>query len=165
MNHRRLRLLILILALEASLYTAIQSGTFVQKPQPAAPRTGDVLERFSFVSGDSLKAWEEKVFKGKTVYQVLLGPDGKRFLQSQSRDASSGLYMKVNYDASPGLVLSWSWKAVAFPKKKEPLRLSNRGEDDFAARLYVIFPGSNFFKSEVIEYLWDEHIPAGHFES
>ncbi len=165
MNHKRLRFLILILALEASLYAALQSGSLAQKPQPVAPRrTGNVLAQFSFINSDSLKSWEEKVFKGKTVYQVL-GSDDKRFLQSQSRDSSSGLYVKVNYDVTPGLELSWSWKAVAFPKKKEPLKLSNRGEDDFAARLYVIFPSSNFFKSDVIEYLWDENIPAGHFES
>ena len=48
-----------------------------------------------------------------------------------------------------------------FPVKKIPQRLSNRQEDDFAARLYVIFLGHNLFRSDVIEYIWDEFLPAG----
>ena len=30
-----------------------------------------------------------------------------------------------------------------------------------AARIYVIFPGANFFKSDIIEYIWDERVPIG----
>ncbi len=40
-------------------------------------------------------------------------------------------------------------------------KLANRSEDDFAARVYVIFPGSTFFNTDVIEYIWDESIAEG----
>jgi hypothetical protein len=83
------------------------------------------------------------------------------FLKSTSEDASSGLYVKINYEVTPDLYLSWRWRAITFPQKKNPEKLSNRGEDDFAARIYVIFPGSTFFNSNVIEYIWDERLPVG----
>lgn len=117
-----------------------------------------ILNRFFFQNQNSMKMWEEKIFKGKTRFTVHRESKAG-FLNALSQDACSGLYMKVTYETTPDLYLSWKWKAVLFPQKKETDRLSNKSEDDFAARVYVIFPGSSFFKSDVIEYVWDEKIP------
>ncbi len=120
-----------------------------------------VLRRFDFAQGqDSLKEWEQKTFKGQTDFKVL-SEDGKNYLSSESRDACTGLFVKTPEPATDGLYLSWRWRVRAFPQKKHPELLSNRSEDDFAARVYVIFLASNFFRSDVIEYIWDERFVPG----
>ncbi len=123
------------------------------------------LESFKFVSEESLKAWEQKVFKGKTAYTIQR-EDNLTYLRSESTDASSGLFIKTKHKATPDLWLEWKWRAHQFPQKKDPKKLSNRSEDDFSARIYVIFAASNIFRSDVIEYVWDEFLPVGaHSES
>ncbi len=166
---RRLRWLLLVLLLQAALLAVVYgTHSFVPIPRPLPPRVPQlptagnftVLDRFVFEDPSSLKIWEEKIFKGKTNYNVL-SENGQHFLKCISKDASSGLYVKVDYDPRPGLCVSWKWRALKFPQKKHPEMLSNRAEDDFAARVYVLFPASNFFRSDVIEYIWDERFPAG----
>ncbi|GEM_PF-927236 len=181
----RTRLLLGVLALQAALLATLESGkllrraheadltsgrqasaTRAQKPPAtlsAAPVRRDtftVLKKLSFESQESLKIWEEKIFKNKTLYNVMQHA-GQNFLKSSSEDAASGLYTRINVKVTPDLFLSWRWRAVDFPEKKQPGQLSNRRQDDFAARIYVIFPGPSFFKTNVIEYIWDESIAAG----
>ncbi|MBI2095016.1 MAG: DUF3047 domain-containing protein [Candidatus Omnitrophica bacterium] len=177
---RRTRFLLLILLLQASLALAMfsvydpncraslwQGGPGGTKTPAANYGTSagfKVLKRFSFDGEEPLKDWEEKIFRKKTAYTVMREA-GRGFLNSASAGASSGLYTKLNLEVSPDLLLSWRWRAIRFPRKKSPDRLSDSRQDDFAARLYVIFPGSNFFNSHVIEYLWDEKVRAGKVES
>ncbi len=168
-SRKRLRLLLLILLLETALLVVMYSASLLKfnlaargalKSMAKQAKSFVVLDRFSFQNQGSLKNWEEKVFKGKTFYQVFTDSN-QSFLNSASNNASSGLYVRIDREAKPGLYLSWRWKAITFPQKKEPQKLSNKGEDDFAARIYVIFPGSTFFSSNVIEYIWDERLPKG----
>ena len=120
-----------------------------------------VLRRFDFDQGqDSLKEWEQKTFKGQTTFKVSKEA-GLCFLSAESLDASTGFFVKIDQPSTPGMWLSWKWRAHEFPQKKHPELLSNRGEDDFSARVYVIFLSSNFFRSDVIEYIWDEKFPPG----
>jgi len=167
----KLRPLLLILFLEAVLFLCLLRSysrpTALKTSAPTPPTSAiqqapnyQVIARYQFQNQASLKAWEEKIFKGVTQYQVL-SETGRHFLKSKTKDACSGLYVKVDAQAAKNLYLSWRWRALLFPKKKEPEKISNKTEDDFAARIYVIFPGSNFFKSDVIEYLWDKTNPAG----
>jgi hypothetical protein len=124
------------------------------------PQKFATLSRWNFENQDSLKIWEEKIFKGKTQFLVV-NEEGGGYLSAQSRDACSGLYVKTNVVATPDLHLLWKWRVHEFPKKKNPGLLNNRAEDDFAARVYVIFLANNFFRSDVIEYVWDESLPVG----
>ena len=119
-----------------------------------------VLEKFSFKDLNSLKTWEEKIFRGKTDYRVV-SEAGGGFLSAKSKASSSGLHKKVKYVITPDLYLSWDWKATEFPVKNNPKKLADRTQDDFAARIYLVFPGTNFFNSNVIEYIWDESLPEG----
>lgn len=125
----------------------------------------DVLEKWAFDSPASLSLWEEKIFKGKTEYRIEAEEGGGSYLRASSRAASSGLYMKTKHQVTPGVTLSWDWKAGEFPKKNKPGKLADRTQDDFTARVYVLFPGATFFTSTVIEYLWDESLPEGTFAS
>jgi len=49
----------------------------------------------------------------------------------------------------------------SFPSKNSPDNLLNKKEDDFAARMYVIFPALFFSNSKVLEYIWAEDIEIG----
>jgi hypothetical protein len=171
----RVRFLLLVLLMEAALVWTIRvtapagvaGGALSRKrveapqapPPPPKPRY-ETLKRLSFEGADPLRGWEEKVFKGKSAYKVLV-ESGRRFLSSVSENASSGLFMKMDVKMQPGLCLAWNWRVTEFPVKKDPERLSARSQDDFAARVYVVFPGSNFFNTNVIEYIWDESLPPG----
>jgi len=121
------------------------------------------IESFNFRDEASLARWERKVFKGQTDFAIKSDEQGS-FLSAVSKDSSCGLFMKTRHEAVPGLYLRWRWRAHNFPKKEEPIRLSSRSTDDFAARVYVIFEASNLFRSDVIEYVWDEKIAVGQVE-
>lgn len=169
---RRVRLLLLILLFEAALLASLEALRWRQVSEEAqrfffskAPqKTYRVIKDIVFGAPKALAGWEEKIFKGKTVYAILTEGD-QNFLRASSRGASSGLYLKVDVPATPDLLLSWEWRAVKFPTKKEGVRLADRSQDDFAARIYVVFPGRSFFSTNVIEYIWDERIPENTFQS
>jgi hypothetical protein len=164
---RRRRFLLMILFCEVALYTLIYQPDFltvyfpakavppaVPKPLPEEGIT--LLEKFSFEKPEDLALWEEKSFNGKTVYTLAV-ENGRPYLAADSRKACSGLYRSVQVEPTEDLFVEWTWRARTFPSKAVPPRFDQRGQDDFAARIYLVFPGTNFFKSNVIEYLWDEH--------
>ena len=179
MRNRRLRVYFLALFLAAELFVWVapygarvyfrkiaspppRVSVFLPGHAPVFKKTREfsVLKKWSFARPASVALWEEKIFKGKTVYQAVAS-DGGGYLSAASRAASSGLYKKIKYEVTPHLYLAWDWKAAEFPKKERPGKLADRAQDDFAARVYVIFSGTPFFNSHVIEYLWDESLPKG----
>lgn len=180
----RARLLFLILVLEASVAAAIWSGTYredvlkalrrttfrwrrqkaIMAARPVDPTTYAEVMRLAFDDESALEQWEEKIFKGRTDYKVA-SEEGRSYLSCSSEAASSGLFKKMDLPVSRDLFLSWRWRAHEFPKKKKPGELANRSQDDFAARVYVVFPGTTFFNTRVIEYIWDETIESGRLQS
>lgn len=148
-------------ALYAPARTAQPSYPMVLPVLPPDPYT--VITRYAFENEASLRPWEEKVFRGKSVYRVV-GEPGATYLESSSKGASSGLFLKIDTKASPDLFLDWRWRAKKFPMKRRE-KLADRSQDDFAARIYVVFAGTNFFNTRVIEYIWDETLPVNTFSS
>ncbi len=129
-------------------------------PPPPAVDPFEVVKTFPTDTPEALKKWEEKIFKGKSSYKVVT--EGVEvYLSATSSNASSGLFYRTEFRVEPGVFLSWRWRALEFPDKNRPERLSDRGQDDFAVRIYVVFPGSTFFNTNVIEYIWDESLPEG----
>ena len=57
--------------------------------------------------------------------------------------------------------MSWKWRVDEFPKRTLPEQIGLKKEEDFAARIYVIFPAAFFTNSKVIEYIWAEQLPVG----
>ena len=60
-------------------------------------------------------------------------------------------------------MISWFWKVMKFPDKGHG-KADNGGwmeQDDYAARVYVIFPSWNFMNIKCIEYIWAESLPDG----
>lgn len=126
---------------------------------------------FPFNRKDALEEWEEKIFKGRVLYTVELGQEGG-YLSAKSESTCSGLLYKISFNPEKLPMISWEWMVMKFPEKTKvsevPPDDKNKGknkgwieQDDYAARVYVIFPSSNFKKTKSIEYIWDEDLPEG----
>ncbi len=117
---------------------------------------------FPFNQSRGLDEWQEKVFKGKVLYEIKAAP-GQGFLLAQSQAASSGLFYRIRFDVYHFPMISWEWKVDVFPSKGGSSG-ANGGwieRDDYAARVYVIFLSWNFNQIKTLEYIWDEKNPAG----
>ena len=103
--------------------------------------------------------WQVKEFKGLTSYR-LVSEDGNRVLQADSRGTASGLVKKFDLDPRDVPILTWRWKvAGTIPKGDE----KTRAGDDYAARVYVIFPHWFFPKTRTLNYIWANRLPQGEF--
>jgi len=112
------------------------------------------LGRFS---ADELTGWKDEIFKGKTAYS-LVKEDGKTVLKAHSNKGASGLLKKVKLDSREYPVLRWSWKVEHTLKKEDAARKSG---DDFAARIYVVFPRTFFWQTRAINYVWAAKLAKG----
>jgi len=108
-------------------------------------------------SAGSLDGWEHKSFKGKTDYRIVTD-NGRRVLQAESRGGASGYYRTLKVDPREYPLIRWSWK-IAATVSGENAR--SKGGDDFAARVYVIFPGFFFWQSRSIVYVWSASLKKG----
>jgi len=103
--------------------------------------------------------WTVKSFKGETGYRIVTD-SGSRVLQAESRGTASGLVRKLDLDPREFPILSWRWKvADTIPQGDE----RTRAGDDYAARIYVIFPHWFFPKTRTLNYIWANRLPQGAF--
>jgi len=122
--------------------------------------SGLLPKLFQFNSENSLKEWQEKVFKGKVLYEVVPQEKGG-YLLAESKQACSGIFYKINFNPKDNPMISWKWKVIEFPKKSQSTGGGWLEKDDYAARVYVIFPALIFTNIRCIEYVWDENLPKG----
>jgi hypothetical protein len=108
-------------------------------------------------SSGNLTGWSDKIFKGKTTY-TLVKENDKSVLKAHSEKAASGLLKKVKLDPKEYPVLRWSWKVEHTLKGEDVTRKSG---DDFAARVYVVFPRTFFWQTRAINYVWASRLPKG----
>jgi hypothetical protein len=101
--------------------------------------------------------WTVKSFRGTTDYRVVAEAGG-HVLQAESRGTASGLVRKIDLEPRDYPVLSWRWKvAGTIPAGDE----RTRAGDDYAARVYVIFPHWFFIKTRTLNYIWANHLAKG----
>jgi hypothetical protein len=105
----------------------------------------------------SLADWQEKSFTGHTTYTVEKS-SGRDVLHAVARGSASGLYRKVAIRSGELPVLRWSWKVARTLEAEDPYRKSG---DDFAARVYVIFPGKFFWQTRALVYVYSDKLPVG----
>lgn len=119
----------------------------------------DIFSTVSFPAGDirAAEGWREKVYNARDSWEVLAGPDGP-VLHAVSDGTASMLYRKITYDAKTYPLLRWRWKVMELPRKGKE---TTRGNDDYGARVYVLFPGWTFLGSRALQYVWDNDTPAG----
>ena len=118
----------------------------------------DIVKKFSFSDKDALKEWEEKVFKNKVIYRIEKEND-LSYVRAISDKSASALYYRIKLDArNDHPVLIWKWRVEKFPTKTNP---EAANEDDYAARMFVIFPAMFITNWKVLEYIWSENLPVG----
>ena len=98
-----------------------------------------------------LSGWSDKGFKGTTSYSFADGA-----LKAHSARGASGKLKKLSIDTRKYPKLSWSWR-IEHPLKGEDISL--KSGDDFAARVYVVFPRTLFWRMRAINYVWAAKMP------
>src|SRR6266567_1464266 len=108
-------------------------------------------------SSGNLSGWQDETFRGKplTSYQ-LVKENGRTVLMAHSRHAASGLLRKVALDSRKDPVLRWSWKVEQTLKRED---VTKKSGDDFAARVYVVFPRTFFWQTRALNYVWAAKLP------
>lgn len=101
--------------------------------------------------------WREKSFAGHTRY-VVAQEQGEFHIRATSSAAASGLYYETDYDPRQWPLLRWRWK-IGHTLKKGDAR--TRAGDDYAARIYVVFPSLLFWKTKALNYVWANRLPKG----
>jgi len=123
-----------------------------------APASASWLKEFFFPNEASLAEWKEKLFHGKTIYEIKL-EKGDGFLLGHTEKNASALYAEVkNWDLQKQPILSWKWKAVKFPPRQPNLEKSS---GDYAMRVFVLFPAKIFLNSKALGYAMDPMAPDG----
>ncbi|MBU0730713.1 MAG: DUF3047 domain-containing protein [Proteobacteria bacterium] len=116
----------------------------------------EILVIDDFVKGIS-SHWQEKSFKGHTFYQA--ANDGGRFcIKAQSDNSASGLFYKIEYSAVDYPLLTWEWKVE---KTISAGDARHKSGDDYAARIYVVFPSILFWKTRALNYIWANKLEKG----
>ena len=159
-RNRALLLLILIFVICVTA-TFYQQKIAKKKAQAPSRYETRLVKWFPFSEDNSLKEWEEKIFKNKVVYRIEKD-EPLSYTRATSTAAASALYYRIRLDSRVRApVVSWKWRVGRFPVKKLPESLGTQNEDDFAGRVYVIFPAVFFTNSKVLEYIWAEKLPVG----
>jgi hypothetical protein len=113
-----------------------------------------VLDRYT--NGLDSK-WQEKSFQGRTQYEVTR-QDGRLCIEAKSQASASGLYYEMGYSLKGYPLLSWQWKIERVLSKGDA---RFKEGDDYAARVYVIFPSWLFWRTKAINYIWANRLPKG----
>ncbi|MDP2922241.1 MAG: DUF3047 domain-containing protein [Candidatus Omnitrophota bacterium] len=116
------------------------------------------FQQFTFNEDKALQRWKKMILNGEVTYALMKsGSDG--FIQALSEKTSSAIYYRVGYNLAKYPTLSWKWKVLEFPDISRAKTLQEK--DDYAARVYVIFPFLSFSSSKFLEYVWSENLPVG----
>lgn len=106
---------------------------------------------------EGLTGWTAKSFKGLTDYR-LQREDGRVVVQATSQAAASGLVKEIKFDPARYRYLHWSWKIAGTVEGGDE---TTKAGDDYAARLYVVFPGRFFWQTKAINYIWANKLAKG----
>lgn len=101
--------------------------------------------------------WQAKEFNGQTRYTTATEPTGE-VLQAESHAAASALIYEKRYSLHDYPLLSWRWKVSDVIANGDA---SHKAGDDYAARLYVVFPHWFFPMTRSINYIWANKLPIG----
>jgi len=110
-----------------------------------------------YFSGGDLAGWESEEFKGLTTYG-LVEMDGRKVLKAVSHGSASALIKKIEADPAKTPMLSWSWKIQGTLPGGDG---RTKAGDDFAARVYVVFPSFLFWNTRALTYVWANQLPVG----
>jgi hypothetical protein len=111
-----------------------------------------------FSSGD-LTGWKDQTyFSSKKTAYTLVQDNGKPVLMGKAVNSASGKLYKIEIDPKSYPIIKWSWKIEKTIKKANE---KTKEGNDFAARLYVVFPRGLFSSTRAIEYVWGNTMLKG----
>ena len=110
---------------------------------------------FGSFAESGLKGWTKKIFQDETDYRIVKDA-GQNVLQAKSSAAASGLVFEVEYDPQEYQILEWRWKIDHILAKGDS---RSKSTDDYAARVYVVFPHWFFPKTKTLNYIWANRLP------
>lgn len=108
---------------------------------------------------DGIKGWESKSFKGTTEYKIVQ-EDGRTVLKAHAKGAASGLTKKLKFSPQIYRYLKWNWKVAGTIAQGNE---KTKQGDDYAARVYVVFPGRFFWQMRALNYIWANKLPKGEY--
>jgi hypothetical protein len=106
---------------------------------------------------EGLAGWESKSFKGTTDYR-LVKEEGRAVVKASSNNSASGLIRKIRFMPSKYRYLRWNWNishTIAGGDER------TKAGDDYAARVYIVFPGRFFWQMKAINYIWANKLAKG----
>ena len=107
--------------------------------------------RIEVLRDGDVAGWEEKVFKGKTLYETVRR-NGRAVLRAMSRGTASGLYRRLRIDLEKTPILNWTWRVEATLGDVDE---RTRAGDDYSARVYVIRSHPVFaWRTRAVNYVW-----------
>ena len=155
--------IIFIVVLLAAAGILFGARLYYRPEKGPSGKTGEVivLKEFTFEGKNSLDAWDEKVLSGKKTTYSLENLEGKNCVKGVSNNSASTLYFRQRLSCDKDPFLRWKWKAEKFPARKEKENLTDKGEFDFVAQVYVVFSAKFFLNAKAIQYVWAENLPVG----
>jgi len=145
-RHSKIILPLIICLISFFTATSIANNTNIQKI---------VIGNFGAMN---LEDWENKSFSGETSYKIAQENE-EYFLQAESKQSASALYKKIKININETPYLNWSWRIdEALPVLDE----KNKNNDDYAARLYVVFKtGLTPLSAKALNYVWSSNNKVG----
>ena len=107
--------------------------------------------------GRILTGEKAKEFEGITKYKPVV-EDGVPCLKASAEGTASGLFYEIKYDPQQQPILTWKWKIDNIVKNGDA---RTKAGDDYAARIYVVFPSLFFWKTKALNYVWANRLPQG----
>jgi hypothetical protein len=101
--------------------------------------------------------WSIKEFQGKNNYRPAI-EDNIPCLRSESNNTASGLIYDIKYDPGQYPILTWKWKVDDIIENGDA---TSKAGDDYAARIYVVFPSFFFWNTRSLNYIWANKLPKG----
>lgn len=98
---------------------------------------------------------EEREFEGQTQYRVV-ELDGRPVLSASADASASGLIFPTRFNPTEWPWLEWRWKIDGVVENGDA-RIKEG--DDYAARVYVIFPHWLPIRTRSINYIWANRLP------
>ena len=81
-------------------------------------------------------------------------------VEATSHAAASGMIKRLDFNPEHYRYLRWTWKIQHTIAEGDE---RTKAGDDYAARIYVVFPGYFFWQTKAINYIWANHIKKGDF--
>jgi len=134
-----------------AMMTAL-SGTLLCFEMPLPAMETALVGAFS---SEGLAGWEDKFFRGVTEYS-LVTESGRTVLKAHSVKSASAKIYKIDANAQETPMLRWSWKVERTLAREDVTR---KPGDDFAARVYVVFPRLFLWQTRAINYVWAAKMP------